>query len=123
MVLLLGGPALALDLASELARAKPGTVVRLPAGTYGGGVEVPAGVRLRGDGCQKTVIDSRGAAVALRASGKGARIENLSVQNTGTGIEIAEADDVALSRVMILGGSIGVRVHHAVAASVENVIV
>ncbi len=122
-VFLLGRPAVTLDLAAELARAKPGAVVQLPAGTYGGGVEVPTGVTLRGDGYQKTIIDSLGAAVALSVKGKGVRIENLSVRSTGTGVEIAGAEDVTLSRLMIAGGSIGVRVSHAITANVENVIV
>ncbi|MCY2995095.1 MAG: right-handed parallel beta-helix repeat-containing protein [Planctomycetota bacterium] len=114
--------ALSADLA-ELAQARPGAVVELPAGTFAGGFTVPPGVTLRGAGCQRTVIEARGAAVAVKLTGKGARVENLSVTSSGVGIDMSAAEDVAVRRVLIVGGTTGIRAGQVDQATIENVIV
>ena len=47
------------DLA-ELAQAKPGTVVEVPAGVIAGGFSVPPGVALRGPGTSRRSSGPRG---------------------------------------------------------------
>lgn len=111
------------DLAAELAKAQPGAVVDVPAGAFPGGLEVPAGVTLRGAGYERTTIEARGKPVAIRLQGQGARIEGLTVVNTGTGIEASAAVGVAVSRVMVLGGSLGIRAQQVMSMTIENVIV
>ncbi|MCH5377971.1 MAG: right-handed parallel beta-helix repeat-containing protein, partial [Planctomycetes bacterium] len=108
---------------AELAKAEPGTVVELPAGTFAGGFAVPPGVTLRGAGYQRTMIEVRGTAAAIRVEGRGARIEDLCVRGSGVGIELSAAEDVAIQRVMILGGTTGIQAGQVDKASIENVIV
>ena len=115
--------AVGFDLAAELAKAQPGSIVEVPAGTFAGGLEVPAGVTLRGAGYQRTTIEARGKPVSIRLKGQGSRIEDLTVVNTGTGIEASAVEGSAVSRVMILGGSLGIRAQQVGALTIENVIV
>ena len=75
------------DLTAEFARAKPGAVIDVPAGTFPGGLTIPAGATLSGAGYRQTTIDSRGVAIAITAKGAETRIENLTILNSGTGIE------------------------------------
>ena len=111
---------LAFDLARELAKAKPGAVIDLPAGTFSGGVDVPPGVTLRGAGYRDTFVECRGGAAALRVKGAGARIENLTVLNSGTGIDISSAEDVVVRRVMVVGGSMGISARDVEIGSLER---
>ena len=76
------------DLTAEFARAKPGAVIDVPAGTFPGGLTIPAGATLRGAGYRQTTIDSaRRSHRDHRQGGGQARIENLTILNSGTGIE------------------------------------
>jgi hypothetical protein len=111
------------DLAAELAKAKPGTTVDVPAGTISGSFELPAGVTLRGAGYQKTTIDARGSQIGVRVKGSAGRIENLTILNAGTGIALSKIDDVTVSRVMILGGTIGIGATHVSKTTIENTVV
>ncbi|MGA2618114.1 MAG: right-handed parallel beta-helix repeat-containing protein [Thermoguttaceae bacterium] len=111
------------DLAAELARAKPGAVVALPAGTFAAGIEVPAGVTLRGAGYRKTVLEARGAAVAVALTGNGARLEDLTIRSTGTGVNTFLTGEAAVRRVMIIGGAVGIRAQCTTATVIENTIV
>ena len=52
-----------------------------------------------------------------------ARIENLTILNAGTGIVLSKVQDVAVSRVMILGGTIGIGASHVAKTRIENTIV
>jgi len=118
------GSAFAFDLPAELAKAKPGTVVQVPAGTYPLSVQIPAGVTLRGAGYANTTLDARNAmtGVTMKAA-KGARVENLTVLNSGTGIAVDGSDNVVISGVMIVGGTIGVSASNAGGVRVENCVI
>jgi hypothetical protein len=113
----------AFDLASELARAKPGSTVELPAGTFAAGIKVPAGVTLRGAGYRSTFLEARGTAVAVSIRARGATLEDLCVLNNGTGIELSGAEDAVVRRVMIVGGSMGISARDISHATIENTIV
>ena len=116
--------ALAIDLSGrELAKAKPGAVVDVPSGTFNGSFTIPPGVTLRGTGYRQTTIDARGSAVGVVLKGKGARLENLSILNSGTGVELSASEGAEVSRVMILGGTIGIRGGDLAKATIENTVV
>ncbi len=113
------------SLASALAKAKPGTTIVLPAGTFSGANKLPPGVSLRGAGYAKTYLDA-GAAPAAIALGKteNCRIEDLTVQTKGTAALVVEdARNVTLCRVRIQGGALGIQWTNVEGGRVENCIV
>lgn len=98
------------DLATALARARPGDVVRLSEGSHRGGISVPAGVRLEGAGAARTRLvapegldaltadsDAYAAALSLEASGPRCAVR----VNGGT---------LRLAGVRAAGGGCGARI-------------
>jgi len=114
-----------IDVRKMLSTARPGQTVHLPAGTYRMSLVVPEGVSLRGDGYDKTILEAGSAEVAIfLKGGRGARIEDLAVRTQGnTGIAVENAQQITVSRILVRGGAIGVRLENVVGARVENTIV
>jgi hypothetical protein len=113
------------SLAQVVAEAKAGTTVVLPAGTFPGGLTLPAGVSLRGAGYARTTLDagSSPAGVAVKGT-RGHRIEDLTIRTKGSsGLTAEKAGDVQVRRVRILGGALGVRWRDVTGGRVENVVI
>ncbi len=119
----LGSVVHAQDWRVALPKAAPGTIITVPAGTFGGAVTVPPGVTLRGAGYALTTLDAGQAPVAVTLHGKGARVEGLTVLNKATGVAVTQAEDAVVSGVRILGGTIGVQVAESSGVRVENVVI
>ncbi|HEY3324184.1 MAG TPA: right-handed parallel beta-helix repeat-containing protein [Planctomycetota bacterium] len=118
-LLLLCAQTLAFDLNAELAKAKPGDVVVLPAEVVRGTAKVPAGVTLRGAGYDKTTLEGN----LVLKDAHGARVENLTVLNKGTAISITSSKGACVSRVLVSGGTIGIQASALSGVSVENCVV
>src|SRR5262249_44588092 len=103
-------PTLAKTLADAAANARPGDTIVLPAGLYDAGITLPSGVRLRGAGFRKTILDARKAEVGLAIQGgEGAEIADLTVWGASkTDVLVVDAAKVAVRRVRTTGGLNGV---------------
>jgi hypothetical protein len=113
------------SLVPLLAKAKAGTTLVLPVGTFPGGLTLPPGVSLRGAGYAKTTLDAgtNAAGLALKG-GEGSRIEDLSIETKGiAAIVVADARNVEIRRVRIRGGALGVQWANVEGGRVENCIV
>jgi hypothetical protein len=122
---LLGAAPCAADALSDAVRtAKPGVTVTLPAGTYRGGVILPAGVSLRGAGYGHTIIDASQAEHGLvMTGGAGSAISDVTVRGARvTGILVKGGATARVSRVRVTGNLVGVKVEGATGARVENCI-
>lgn len=98
------------DLGAALASARPGDVVRLAAGAHRGGVEVRAGIRLRGAGAASTRVVAPEGADALIASGD-AEVGGLSLEAGAPRCAIRVTGGTLRARdVRAKGGGCGVRV-------------
>jgi hypothetical protein len=113
------------SLVPILAKAKAGSVVVLPAGTFPGGVTLPPGVSLRGAGYAETILDAgtQPTGIALKG-GDGSRIEDLSIYTKGTAALVVEdARNVEVRRVRIRGGALGIQWAKVQGGRIENTIV
>ena len=94
-------------LASALARAAPGDVITLANGRYRGPVTMnrsgtPADpIVIKGDGYERTVIESPGAEYGVLITGSHVHVEDLEIGLSAWGIKIFNADDVAIRRTHI----------------------
>lgn len=98
-----GGSALrqARDLASLVGAAKPGGVVRLPEGTYDGGLTIDKPLTLLGE--DGAVVDGGGKGHVLTLAAPDITVKGLTIRNSGdslndehSGIFVTEAADRAL---------------------------
>lgn len=107
---------------SKLLNVKPGSTVTLPAGTFRGGVTIPAGVRLQGAGYGKTIIDAAGLPNGITVSGdKATTISNLTVRGaTGANILVQGAADASIRKVRAVGGLIGISCQDSKSCRIEN---
>jgi hypothetical protein len=112
------------SLPQALAEAKPGDTVVLPPGTVAGSVTLPEGVRLKGAGYGRTVIDAGAAPVGVAVKGGSGGVEDLTVRTKGgTALLVEGARDVTVRRVRLLGGAIGLRCRDVAGGRVENCVV
>lgn len=106
-----------------IARARPGDVITLPAGTFPGGIRLPAGVSLRGAGYRATTIDAgtAGAGIAVEG-GSGAVVSDLRIRGGLTGLLATGASGVVVRNVYATGAINGIRFVDVTKGRVENVI-
>src|SRR4029079_9207819 len=95
---------------ARLAGAQPGQVINLPEGEFRGRVQLPAGVRLKGAGVGKTIIDATGNVNVITVDGgSGATISNLTIRASQfAGVSVSNAKQLTLSKLRVTGGSIGI---------------
>jgi len=105
--------------------AKAGQTITLPAGTFTGGVVLPAGVRVHGAGYGKTVIDAGGKKIGIAITGgKGGEIADLTVRGAQqANIRIADAVQVSVRRVCSQAGLTGIVLHNVTQGRLENLLV
>jgi len=110
--------------ARQLAAAKPGSTVTLPAGVVSGSLTVPAGVRLQGAGYAKTIIDASESEVGITiAGGNGGGLADLTVRGARkTNIQVKNTKGMLISRVRTTGSLNGLNVNNATDARIENVL-
>lgn len=110
-------------LTRAVSAAKAGQTLMLSAGAFPA-MTLPAGVKLRGAGVEKTIIDAASAPAAISAGGKGSAIEDLSIRTHGTSaIDILGGTGIAVRRVKIRGGAIGIRAGNVTGLTIENVVI
>ncbi len=112
------------DVATTVKAAHSGEVVRIPAGTYAvDGLEVPAGVTLRGAGYQATILHAHGAANGLVLRGAGSAVSDLCViEASESGILVQGAATALVARVavrsclsgVLSSGTSGLRIENAI---------
>ncbi len=114
-------PGKALDEA--ISRAKSGDVISLAAGTYAGGIRLPAGVGLRGAGYRETMIVSPqgGIGVAIEG-GQGAEVSDLSIRGGKTALMVNDATGAIVRRVRVSEATNGIRFSDVTGGRIENVI-
>ncbi len=105
----------------RIEQAAPGSVVTLPPGRFAlADLRLPAGVRLGGDGYQRTIIDAAAGRDGLLL-GPGCEVRNLTIrQAPGTGIVVMGAADVLVAGVRIEKCMTGVVVNGAPRFRLEN---
>jgi hypothetical protein len=112
------------SLPQALAEAKPGLTVVLPPGTFTDGITVPAGVRLKGAGYGRTILDAGHRSIGVILKGKGCTLEDLTVRTQGgTAVLVEKCQDIAVRRVRILGGALGIRARDVQGGRIENCVV
>ena len=95
------------ELQEKLIQAKPGTTIRLPAGTFRLNrtltVSGKDNIAIRGAGMDKTVLSFKGqkaGAEGIKATGNGFVIEDLTIQDTkGDALKIEKSRGVTIRRV------------------------
>ncbi len=116
-------PAAAGKLDEAIARAKPGDVITLPAGTVPGGIRLPAGVGLRGAGYRETTIDAGKAEAGVSIdAGSGAEVSDLTIRGGMTGLLARGASGVVVRRVRATGAINGIRFVDVTGGRIENVV-
>jgi parallel beta-helix repeat protein len=112
------------SLQQQLAAARPGDVVTLPAGTLAGAFTVPAGVTLRGAGYRQTILDAGSAEVGVTMAGDRAGVTDLTVRGaTRANVLVQGAARCLVQRVRATGSIMGINVRDSRQCRVENVIV
>ena len=113
------------SLASLILQAREGDWIILGEGVYGGGVTLPPGVSLAGLGPSRTIIEARGAAVALTVEGgSGVEVVDLAIRDARrTNLMIRGASDVHVRQVQASGGITGINLENVTRGRVENTIV
>jgi len=87
-----------------LAGAPRGTTIAIATGTYAESLVVPGGVTLRGACTAQTRLEGSAGSAAIRVTGDGVTLAELSVSGDGRGIELIDVGaDVTLASVAILG--------------------
>ncbi len=105
------------------ARAKAGDVITLAAGTYAGGIRLPAGVGLRGAGYRETtIVAGPGEIGVLIDGGQGAEVADLSIRGGSTGVMAKGASNAAVRRVRVSEATNGIRFADVSGGRIENVI-
>lgn len=106
--------------------AKAGTTISLPAGEFTiGDVSIPAGVHVRGAGCDKTVLNAAAFKTGLIIrNGAGAEVADLAVRNAReTGVLVSQAAKVTLSRLKVIGNLTGLLLDKVTQGRFENLVV
>ncbi len=106
-----------------VARAKPGDVITLAAGTYEGGIRLPAGVGLRGAGYRETtIVAPRGSFGVKIEGGKDAEVSDLSIRGGSNGLEVKDASGTIVRRVRVSEATNGIQFLQVDSGRIENVI-
>ena len=109
-------------LEQAIAGAKPGDVITLAAGTYEGGIRLPAGVGLRGAGYRETtIVAARGGFGVAIDGGKGAEVADLSIRGGSKGLEVKGSSETVVRRVRVSDATNGIRFTDVVGGRLENV--
>jgi hypothetical protein len=112
------------DWQTRIGSAKAGQTIELPAGEFRGGVTLPPGVRLKGAGIGKTIIDATGIQNGfIVEGGTGARISDLTVRDAqGAGVAVSDAQSLTLANVRATGCSNGFLLKNVKQGRIENCI-
>lgn len=112
------------SLGDAIAKAKPGDVISLASGVHQGPIRLPAGVKLKGAGVGKTIIDARSADDGVVVEGgKGAAISDLDVIGAKrANVRIEKAEDITVAKVRAVGGLVGVQLRNCTSARLENLV-
>ena len=113
------------NVAMQVASAKKGTTVTLPAGTFkAGDLLLPEGISLKGAGYGKTVLDASGHENGLIMRGnRKAQVSDLTIINSiQAGITIEGAMKLTIERVRVLHCGGALVINHATNCSFSNLV-
>lgn len=95
------------QLRSALSSANPGDVILLANGTYSGSISISRSgtatdpIFIRGQSQSGVILDGTGSTYGITVSGANVTVENLTVQGSNRGMQLASTSDVVVRRLRI----------------------
>lgn len=126
LLCLLGTGCWAAPVSELLNRAKPGTVVQLPAGTFPvKELVIPPGVSLKGAGYEQTILDATGAKNGvIITDNSGVTLSDLTIRGAlESGVILRKSKNVTVRNVKLSGNLTGLLLDTVTGGRVENAII
>jgi nitrous oxidase accessory protein NosD len=110
-------------LDQAIAKAKAGDVITLEAGTYAGGIRLPAGIGLRGAGYRETTIVTAPGDIGVSIEGgQGVEVADLSIRGGSTALRVKDSSNTTVRRVRVSEANNGIRFSDVAGGRIENVV-